>query len=239
MAPVGTAKIQAPPLTGLTWVPVAWLVFSIAMEGYRAWTTWPVLHEYGLPPSVIWLIEAELCIAAIIVIGGLFVLAAALGRAPVYPKAFTLWQGFAIIALFAIAIYTAIMPDFVMAPLSYVYWLGEILIGIACIIIVRRKPAPEEHAMTQPGTANPIAYSVLSRFILAFLGVLIGGFLGFWLGLGIGIAIAEATNMTSFEGASGYFAFFIGLLGMLLGAVIGLVLALYWTRRKKTVVVTP
>ena len=132
---------------------------------------------------------------------------------PVYPEAFTLWQGFDIAALIAIAIYTAIMPDFVMAPLSYVYWLGEILIGIACIIIVRRKPAPE-HRHDATRTA-PAAYSVAARIIFAFLGVLIGGFIGFWLGLGIGIAIAEATNMSSFEGASGYFAVFIGLAGVL------------------------
>ena len=238
MAPADTAKTQAPPLTGLGWLPVAWLVFSIAMAAYRAWTTWPVLNEYGLPPAVTWLIEGELVVAAIIIIGGLFVLAAALGRMPIYPKAFMLWQGFAIAALIAIAIYTAIMPDFVMAPLSYVYWLGEILIGIACIIIVRRAPARETQALAQPGTAGP-ALSVLARIILAFLGLLFGGFIGFWLGLGIGIAIAEATNMSSFEGASGYFAFFIGLFGVLVGAIIGLVLALYWTRRKKPIAVTP
>ncbi|MFO0994496.1 MAG: hypothetical protein U1E67_21490 [Hyphomicrobiales bacterium] len=125
------AQPQSPRLTGLAWLPVAWLVFSIAMEAYRAWTTWPVLNEYGLPPAATWLIQGELVVAAIIIIGGLFVLATALGRMPIYPTAFTLWQGFAIAALIAIAIYTAIMPDFVLAPLSYVYWLGEILIGIA------------------------------------------------------------------------------------------------------------
>jgi hypothetical protein len=239
MAPTNTAKTQAPPLTGLAWLPVAWLVLSIALEGYRAWSTWWALNEYGLPPAATWLIEGELIVAAIIIIGGLFVLAAALGRMPIYPTAFTLWQGFAIAALVAIAIYTAIMPDFVLAPLSYVYWLGEILIGIACIIIVRRKPVPETVAMAQPDTANPAAFSIVARIIIAFLGVLFGGFIGFWIGLGIGIAISEATNMSCFEGACGYFAFFLGLAGVLVGAIIGLVLALYWSRRKKPAIVTP
>ena len=235
MTPADSAKTQAPPLTGLAWLPVAWLVFSIAMEAYRAWATWPVLNEYGLPPAATWLIEGELVVAAIIVIGGLFVLAAALGRMPIYPKAFMLWQGFAIAALIAITIYTAIMPEFVMAPLSYVYWLGEILIGIACIIIVRRKPASETQALTQSDSAGP-TLSVLARIIFAFLGVLFGGFIGFWLGIGIGVAISESTHMSCFEGACGYFAFFLGLAGVLVGAIIGLVLALYWTRRKKSVI---
>ncbi|MFO0994497.1 MAG: hypothetical protein U1E67_21495 [Hyphomicrobiales bacterium] len=45
--------------------------------------------------------------------------------------------------------------------------------------------------------------------------------------------------MSCFEGACGYFAFFLGLAGVLVGAIIGLVLALYWTRRKRPAVVTP
>ena len=83
---------------------------------------------------------------------------------------------------------------------------------------------------------NPPPIPSWPASILAFLGVLIGGFIGFWIGLGIGIAIAEATNMSSFEGQSGFFAFFIGLAGVLVGAIIGLVMALYWTRRKKPAV---
>lgn len=227
-----TAKTQAPPLSGLGWLPVAWLVFSMAMSVYHAWTAWPALNEYDLPAAATWLIEGELVVSAIALIGGLFVLAAALGRMRIYPAAFTIWQGFLILALLAVAIYTAIFPYFVMAPLSYVYWLGEILIGIACIIIVR-KPPPEPNAMAQAQSAD---FSVAARIILAFLGILLGGFVGFWLGLGIGIAIVEATDMSSFEGQSGFFAFFIALAGVLVGAIIGLVLALYWTRRKKPAV---
>jgi len=117
--------------------------------------------------------------------------------------------------------------------LSYVYWLGEILVGLACIIIVRRKPAPEAQSMTQSEASDAVAFSVAARIILAFLGILIGGFVGFWLGIGIGVAISEVTNMSCFEGACGFFVFFVGLAGVLVGAIIGLVLALYWTRRKK------
>jgi len=234
MAPTNTVENPAPRLSGLAWLPVAWLVFTMATALYRAWSVWPSLNEYDLPPEATWLIEGELLVAAISVIGGLFVLAAALGRMRLYPSAFTLWQGFNIATLLAVAIYTAIMPEFMTAPLTYAIWLGEILIGIVCIVIVRRKP----QARSSQSEA-PAGYSVLARIILAFLGVLIGGFIGFWMGLGIGIAIAEATNMSSFEGASGYFAVFIGLVGLLVGAIVGLVLALYWTRRRKPAVTSP
>jgi hypothetical protein len=233
MAPASTTETQAPRLSGLAWLPVAWLVITMALEIYRASGAWPALNDYGLPPAATWLIEGELIIAAIAIIGGLFVLATALGRMPVYPMAFMLWQGFNIAALIAIAIYTAAIPDFVMAPLTYVYWLGEIIIGIACIIIVRRKPALQTGSPVQQHSAAPIAFSVIAGIIFAFLGVLIGGFIGFWIGLGIGVAISETTHMSCFEGACGYFAVLLGLAGVLVGAIIGLVLALFWTRRKK------
>jgi len=208
----------------------------MAMTAYRAWSAWPALNDYDLPLAATWLIEGELIVGAISLIGGLFVLAAALGHMRVYPWAFTFWQGFNILALLAVAIYTAIYPYFVMAPLTYVYWLGEILIGIACIIIVRSKPAAERQSMPQTQTSESVAFSVAARIILAFLGILLGGFIGFWLGLGLGAVISEATNMSCFEGACGYFAVLLGLAGVLVGAIIGLVLALYWTRRKKPAV---
>lgn len=232
MPPSNASKTLAPRLSGLGWIPVAWLVFSMAMDAYRTWTTWPLLNEYDLPPAAARLIEGQLALSAITLIGGLFVLAAALGRMRIYPAAFTSWQGFVIAATLAAGVYTSIMPEFQTPPLSYVYWLGEILIGIVCIIIVR-KPSLQSNAMTPTRSAE---YSVAARIVLAFLGILIGGFVGFWLGLGIGIAIAEATSMSSFEGQSGFFAFFIALAGVLVGAILGLVLALYWTRRKKSAV---
>jgi len=235
MQPSNSAETQAPRLSGLAWIPVAWLVLSMAMDAYRGWTMWPLLNNFDLPPTATRLIEGQLAVAAITLIGGLFVLATALGRMRIYPAAFTVWQGFVIAAIFAAAIYTTIVPDFLTPPMSYVYWLGEIAIGIACIVIVR-KPPPEPNALAQARSAD---YSVLARIIFAFLGVLLGGFIGFWIGLGVGIAIAEATNMSSFEGQSGFFAFFIGLAGVLVGAIIGLVLAIYWTRRKTPAVTRP
>jgi len=217
-------------ISPLNWLPVAWLLLAMAMSAYHVWIAWPALNDYRLPPAATHLIQGEIAVAILTILGGLYVFALALNRRPSYPTAFTYWQGFVIAALLVVAIYTAIMPDFVMSLWSYLIWLGEIAIGIACIFIVRRKPQTEATTMAPAGAAP---YSLPARIIFALLGIIVGGFLGFWIGIGIGTAISEATDMSCFEGACGYFVVMIGLAGILVGAIAGPLLALYWTRRRK------
>lgn len=62
-------------------------------------------------------------------------------------------------------------------------------------------------------------------YVLALLAAIIGTVLGFVLGAAIASAVAGMLGITSFEGASGYFAVFVGgppgaLLGLALGAVL-------------------
>lgn len=61
----------------------------------------------------------------------------------------------------------------------------------------------------------------------------IGGFIvGCAIGIAGGAAYAKATNMSSFEGKSGYFVVAIGLLGGILGALAcGIGMALYFRSR--------
>ena len=66
----------------------------------------------------------------------------------------------------------------------------------------------------------------MATFIAALIGGaigLVGGFVG---GAFAGSLIAAATHMSNFEGAAGYFAVLIGLVGALLGLVLGVWLAL-------------
>jgi len=222
------SRTAAPSI--LNWLPIAWLLFTMAMSVYHVWLAWPALNEYSLPPAATHLIQGEIAVAILTILCGFYVLALSLNRSPSYPTAFTYWQGFVIAALVAVMIYTAIMPDFVASPVTTVMWLGEIAIGIACIFIVRRKPQTEATIMAPAGSAP---YSTPARVIFALLGIIVGGFIGFWIGIGIGTAIAEATDMSCFEGACGYFVVMIGVAGILLGAIVGPLLALYWTRRRK------
>ena len=64
-------------------------------------------------------------------------------------------------------------------------------------------------------------------YVFALLAGLVGAALGFAAGAAVAAALAPALGITSFEGASGYFAIFIGgPLGGLLGLVLGSVIAL-------------
>ena len=66
----------------------------------------------------------------------------------------------------------------------------------------------------------------MATFIAALIGGIIGHIVGFIGGALAGTFIAAATHMSNFEGAAGYFAVLIGLVGALLGLVLGVWLAL-------------
>ena len=67
----------------------------------------------------------------------------------------------------------------------------------------------------------------MKSFFVALIGAIIGLIAGFVAGAFAGAGIAAATHMSSFEGASGYFAvFFCGPIGGLIGLVLGVWIAL-------------
>jgi hypothetical protein len=63
-------------------------------------------------------------------------------------------------------------------------------------------------------------------YILAVLAALVGAAAGFAIGLVAGAVLAGALGISSFEGASGYFAAAIGLFGGLIGALAAIVFVL-------------
>ena len=122
-------------------------------------------------------------------------------------------------------------PNFVPTIQPLLYGAGEIAIGIFCIVILRRK-SEAAHAYSGTGTERP---SVIVSIIAAILGVIVGGVIGFGVGILGGSVFADATNMSCFEGACGYFAFFMGLFGLLAGAVAGGIFAVWRTNRRRPV----
>ena len=215
---------------GLLWLPIAWLVLAVALAAHYLWQAWPALNDYRLPEAAINLVWGEMIVAAVSLLGGFYTLALALRRSRHFPKAFTIRQVLNIAAIVGVLIYTSLQADFMTPLVNYAISFGEILIGIICIVILHR--SPRRHLAFASANASP-ASSALARAIYTLLGVLVGGFAGFWIGIAVGAGIAEATSMSSFEGASGFFAFFIGLAGLAVGVIAGIVLALYWTRKRK------
>ena len=105
----------------------------------------------------------------------------------------------------------------------------QIAIGVVCILLLRRTSGTTR-ADSSSGSQRP---HVIVSIIAAFLGVVVGGALGFGAGLLGGRLIAEVTDMSCFEGACGYLAFFIGLFAMLAGAVAGAVFAVWRVNRRR------
>ncbi len=71
----------------------------------------------------------------------------------------------------------------------------------------------------------------MTRLLVAVLGFGVGGAGGFVLGLVMGFGAAQIFRISCFEGACGFFAVFLfALPGLLIGAGVGLWLALLATR---------
>ncbi|WP_258608230.1 hypothetical protein [Mesorhizobium sp. AR10] len=83
--------------------------------------------------------------------------------------------------------------------------------------------------------ANPESESppVLVSIIAALLGIILGAVIGACAGFFAGSVIADATDMSCFEGACGYFALFIGLAGLVVGAIAGGLFAVWRVNRRK------
>lgn len=68
--------------------------------------------------------------------------------------------------------------------------------------------------------------------LIALLGMILGGALGFGAGVLLGLALNEVFGISCFEGACGYFAAFMGLVGMVLFAIAGAVILVRLARRR-------
>lgn len=217
--PSSTAGVLLPPI---------WVGINILLALYGIWSVWPTLYAYDIPASALYLVYAGLAANVVNILWGLWLIALAVGGSARFPRNFTIWQLVNIAWIVVREAYVLITPDFVVTLQLLGYAAGEIAIGVICILLLRRRP---EVALvySDAGTGRP---PVIVSIIAAALGIVIGGVLGFGIGLGAGIIVAEATDMSCFEGACGFFAFFVGLGGVLIGAIAGAVLAVWLVNRR-------
>ncbi|MER8374202.1 hypothetical protein [Mesorhizobium sp. M1406] len=71
--------------------------------------------------------------------------------------------------------------------------------------------------------------------VAALLGIILGAVIGALACFFAGSIIADANDMSCFEGACVYFAVFIGLAGLVIGAIAGGIFAVWrvqWRKRK-------
>jgi hypothetical protein len=70
---------------------------------------------------------------------------------------------------------------------------------------------------------------LVMKYLLALIAAIVGGAVGAFVGFFIAALLAPMLGISSFEGAAGYFAVFIGgPLGALMGIILGVTLAMRW-----------
>jgi hypothetical protein len=213
--------------SGLATLPAVWVGVVILLSLYHIYSSWPATYAYDLPDSAVYLVYAGLIVSVVNILWGLWLVGLAIGRSVRFPRHFTIWQVANIVWIVLAEVYVLVMPDFVVTLTPLLYAAVEIAIGVICIRLLRHN-ADTARAYGNAGTERP---PVIVSIIAAVIGIIVGGALGFGAGLGIGAFIAEATDMSCFEGACGFFAFFVGLFAMLAGAVAGAVFAVWRTNR--------
>lgn len=211
----------------LSYIPAGWLtvVMILALRGIVS--AIPFAFGYDLPGSVKLLVHGGVAVAVVTVLWGLYVLGLALRRSPRFPRQFAAWQIAQIAWLLIREAYVLVTPEFAFSVESTAMTAIEIAIGLFCLYLARGKGAVASvHGRPQTGP-QPLFVSIVA----GMLGVIVGGAIGFGAGLGAGIVIAEVTEMSCFEGACGFFAFFLGFGGVIVGAITGGVFAVWRANR--------
>ncbi|WP_192177748.1 DUF2569 family protein [Mesorhizobium amorphae] len=217
------------PDSGLSYVPVAWLCITMALSAYGLVSSWRVIGGYDLPDSVAYFVYSGLAGGIVTILWGLYLLGLAFNRSARFPRHFIIWQVVTIVWLAARLAYVLLAPDFGFSARGLVFSLGEIAIGVLCIYLLRRGSGSET-VYASPESESP---SVLVSVVAALLGILLGAVLGAGVGFAAGSLIAEITDMSCFEGACGYFAVFIGLAGLVVGAIAGGLFAVWRVNRRR------
>lgn len=201
----------------------------MAWSAYSLISAWRVIGDYDLPDSVLYLIYGGLAASIITILWGLYLLGLAFNRSARFPRHFTIWQVATILWLLARQAYMLVVPDFAFSGRGLAITGAEIAVGLLCIYLLRRG-AGAETTYANPESESP---SVLVSIVAALLGIILGAAIGAGVGFAAGALIAETTDMSCFEGACGYFAVFIGLAGLVVGAIAGGVFAVWWVHRRK------
>jgi hypothetical protein len=223
---------QAPagrPGNDLSYVPVGWLIFLMAWSVYGLVSAWWLVGNSGLPDKVLYFLLSGLIANVITILWGLYLLGLAFGRSGRFPRHFTIWQIALIVWVLARQAYVLTVPEFVFSARSLGITAIEIGIGLLCIYLLRRGSGAET-VYARPEAQAP---SVFVSIVAALLGIILGAAIGAVAGFFVGSIIADVTSMSCFEGACGYFAVFIGLAGLMVGAIAGGILAVWLAHRRK------
>lgn len=216
------------PDNGLSYVPVGWLVFVMAWSLYGLASASWLFGNSGLPDAVLYFFLGGLVVNVITVLWGLYLLGLAFGRSARFPRQFIIWQVALIVWVLARQAYVLAVPPFVFTARSLFIAGTEVAIGLLCIYLLRRGSGAEVVYAKPQTEAPPVFVSIVA----ALLGILLGAVIGAVGGFLAGSVIADVAEVSCFEGGCGYFAAFIGLAGLVVGAIAGGILAVWLAHRR-------
>ncbi|TIR26675.1 MAG: DUF2569 domain-containing protein [Mesorhizobium sp.] len=217
------------PDSGLSFIPVAWLVIVMGLSAYGLISNWRLIGDFSLPDNVLFLIYGGLAGGVITILWGLYLLGLAFNRSARFPRHYTIWQVAIIIWILVRQAYVLLVSDFVFSAEGLGFTVAEIAIGLLCIYLLRNG-AGAETVYANPETERP---PVFVSILAALLGIILGGVIGAFGGFFAGSLIADLTHMSCFEGACGFFAAFIGLGGLIVGAIAGGIFAIWRVNRRR------
>lgn len=217
------------PDGGLSLVPVGWLVIVMGLSAYGLFSSWRLIGDFSLPENVLFLIYSGLAGGVITILWGLYLLGLAFNRSARFPRHYTIWQVVIIIWLVVRQAYLLLASGFAFSAEALGFSVAEIAIGLLCIYLLRQDAGAEAVYTNPESQRPPLFVSVLA----GLLGIILGGAIGACAGFFAGSLIADATQMSCFEGACGFFAAFIGLAGLIVGAIAGGIFAIWRVNRRK------
>ncbi|WP_246696463.1 hypothetical protein [Mesorhizobium sp. SARCC-RB16n] len=216
------------PGSDLSYVPVGWLIFVMAWSVYGLASAWWLVGNSGLPDKVFNFLLGGLIANVVTILWGLYLLGLAFGRSGRFPRQFIVWQIATIVWLLARQAYVLTVPDFAFSARSLSITAIEISAGLLCIYLLRRGSGAETVYAKPQSEAPPVFVSIVA----ALLGIILGAVIGAVGGFVAGSVIADVAEVSCFEGGCGYFAAFIGLAGLVVGAIAGGILAVWLVHRR-------
>ncbi|BCM21615.1 hypothetical protein [Mesorhizobium sp. J8] len=215
------------PDSGLSFIPVAWLVIVMGLSAYGLIANWRLIGDFSLPENAFLLVYGGLTGGVITILWGLYLLGLAFNRSARFPRHYTIWQAAIIVWLILRQAYVSYAFVFSVEALGFT--VTEIAIGLLCIYLLRNG-AGSETVYANPETERP---PVFVSILAALLGIILGGAVGAFGGFFAGSLIADLTHMSCFEGACGFFAAFVGLGGLIVGAIAGGIFAIWPVNRRR------
>lgn len=217
----------------IAWLPVAWLCLVMVLSARGIDGGVSFLLGFSASDSVFYFVVASAAFGAVAILWGLWLLWLVYRRSPRFPRQYTIWQSVVIAGTVIKQAYIMVAPNFAITVWSGAIVAAEIAVGIAMIALVNRSPSPSAAVSGAAPVEDGPAPHVLLVALVAVLGVLVGGAVGAGLGLLIGSVIAEVAEISCFEGGCGYFVVLIGIVGCLVGAIAGGILAVWLTLRRR------